>query len=156
MFFCSVFSFFILSHEYFGMHPIKAWMAACFCFKIIFPNSLWRILSCFITLPSSHSVGGGGCWLVGWFFLFYFHAIFFERRSKWLNFVCIRIKIRSERMEVIHKFSIHSHTYMWVLIAEDRERYIFICMYTYKMENHRGHCSFCSLSQHFLPAPLYR
>lgn len=36
---------------------------------------------------------------------------FSERRSKWLNFVCIRIKIRSKRMEVIHKIS--THLWLW-------------------------------------------
>lgn len=39
---------------------------------------------------------------------------FSERCSKWLNFVCIRIKIRSKRMEVIHKISTHILCDLWL------------------------------------------
>lgn len=89
----------------------KSWIAECLCFKNIFPKQLvadFELLYYASFIPFEFSGG------FDFFLPLFADETFSERRTKWLNFVCMRIKIRSKRMEVIHEICTHIRCDLWL------------------------------------------
>lgn len=107
--FCCCCCFLLFYHGSYA--AIKAGLLRVYALKIFSQNSLWRILSCFIMLLLSHSSSVVA--LI--FFCLYSPMKLFRNavQNDWI-FLCIRIKIRSKRMEVIHKISTHILCDLWL------------------------------------------